>query len=135
MDKDKRLHERIDTGGFATLTSSCQEKGTATINNISFTGLLISNSSFPLDKTTQYKIEIPSVCIRPSIILSGEVTWQKGQHCGLKISHYHLDSKELLEALIVDLKAAHKLVERLNGDWLNDLFVDCQGKLVDVTYK
>ena len=134
MDKNKRRHERIDTEEFATLTSPSQEKITATINNISISGLLISNSSFPIDTTTQYRIEIPSTCIKPSIILSGELAWRKGQYCGLKFSHYHLDSKELLEALIVDLKAAHKLVERLNGDWLDDLFIDRQGKTVDVTY-
>jgi len=133
-EKNKRLHERIKAHGLVTLISPHRKKVVnAAIVNVSLTGLLISNPSSPIDQSTQYIVKIHSPAMK-SIYLSAISVWQKEQQIGMRITHYYLDSKDLLESFIADLKTARELVQLLNDGWLDYLFVDEQGNRLNVEY-
>lgn len=119
MKHKNRAHERILLGGKVTLTSPDQKDITATLVNISLGGLLVSEPSSPIDKTTEYKIQIYSVAEKP-ISLSVRYARQNGQHVGMRITQYHLDGKNRLKALIEDLKDTNELVGLLEQGWLDD---------------
>jgi len=53
---------------------------------------------------------------------------------GMKITRYYLDSKELLQAFIEDLKTSEEFVQLLDEGWLDHLFVDDQGNQLSVEY-
>jgi len=133
MKKNKRVRERFDVQKNATLISSCQEKITATIANVSLSGLLLFDLSSSLDKSTHYKIEIIAVN-NNSIFLSGIPVWKDKQCVGMKITRYHFDSKELFKSFINDLKATSELVDLIDNGWLDYLFEDDRGKQLNVQF-
>ena len=125
MKHEKRVHERTLFRGKVTLTSPGREDITATLVNISLGGLLISEPSSPIDKTTEYKTQIYSIAQKP-IILSVLYARQKEQHVGMRITQYHLDGKNQLKTLMTDLKYTEELVELLEEGWLDYFFEDDQ---------
>lgn len=127
MKRKKRTHERVLLGGQVKLTAPDQEDITGTLVNISLGGLLVSElSSSSIDKTAEYKTIIFSVAQKP-ILLSVRYARQNDQHVGMRITQYHLNGKELLEALIEDLKDTNELVELLDKGWFDNLFRNVQG--------
>lgn len=125
MKHEKRVHERTLFRGKVTLTSPGREDITATLVNISLGGLLISEPSSPVEKTTEYKTQIYSIAQKP-IILSVLYARQKEQHVGMRITQYHLDGKNQLKTLMTDLKYTEELVELLEEGWLDYFFEDDQ---------
>ena len=125
MKHEKRVHERSTFRGSVTLISSDQEDITATLENISLGGLLISDPSSPVDKNTEYNTKIFSVTLEP-IVLSVRYVRQKEQYVGMRITRYHADSIDLLKKLISDFKDTNELVGFLEEGWLEHLFEDDQ---------
>ena len=132
-EKDNRPHERIKTFGQVTLISPHRKKLSAFILNISLSGLLISEPSSPIDESTRYLVKIHSPSMKSIYVEATPVRLDKDQ-VGMKISRYYLDSKELLQSFIDDLKTSEEFVQLLDDGWLDHLFLDDQGNQLSVEY-
>jgi len=133
MKKNKRTCERYDARKSVRLSAPSQKEITGTMVNVSLNGLLLADLSSSLDKSTHYKIEIIAAN-NNSIFLSGIPVW-KEEHCvGIQISRFHLDSMELLNSFINDLKATTEIVNLLDNGWLDYLFKDDQGKQLNIQF-
>ena len=133
LEKDKRPSERIKTFGKVTLISPHREKIRASILNASLSGVLISEPSSPLSPSTRYIVKIHSPSMKSIYVEAEPVRIAKDQ-VGMKITRYYLDSKELLQSFIEDLKTSEEFVQLLDEGWLDHLFVDDQGNELTVEY-
>ena len=132
-EKDNRPHERMKTFGQVTLISPRRKKVSAFVLNVSLSGLLISEPSSPLDESIRYIVKIHSPTMK-SIYVEAVPVRLNEQQVGMKITRYYLDSKELLQAFIEDLKTSEEFVQLLDEGWLDHLFVDDQGNELTVEY-
>jgi hypothetical protein len=133
MDSNRRVHERVVLKHPVTLVSPDQQKIRATLVNISMKGLLLTDSSHPIDKTSTYWIKLLSASGK-AIHLSGNCLREDNGQVVLRITRYHLDSKELLESFITDLKTTNELFELLDDGWLDHLFETEEGQNIKVKY-
>jgi hypothetical protein len=132
-DKENRPYERMKTFGQVTLISPHRQKVRAFVLNVSLSGLLISEPSSPLDPSTRYIVKIHSPSMKSIYVEATPVRLDEHQ-VGMKITRFYLDSKELLEAFIEDLKTSEEFVQLLDEGWLDHLFVDDQGNQLTVEY-
>lgn len=130
---NRRVHERVSLQLPATLLSPEQKKITATLVNISVNGLLLSDFSHPIAPSLSYRIKFLSPAGK-TVSLTGNYVRKHSDQVVLRITHHHLDSKELLESFIADLKTTNELIELLDDGWLDHLFENENGQDIKLKY-
>ena len=119
MGAEKRENCRVNVSESVTLISPNQTRLTATLVDISLTGMLVSDLSASIDQSVEYKIELLSPS-GETIFLSGRPVRDSGNRVGLIFTRYRFNSNDLLESLVTDIQVSYELLALLKKENFDD---------------